>query len=150
LNDQLVAATKKALKTDTAPVGLPAVLKDLVAGMIGGYSRPSDVRGALPKIREAITPKVMNEAIRKEFNREVYFGNAPIPVLLAAITEAVSPDEALKLKGKKKAEIAKSAQANVGKTIWLPEELRTANYDGPVKTKAKAKAQTKRGRGKTA
>lgn len=131
LSDQLVEATKKALKADTTPAGLPTILKDLVAGMIGGYGTPDAVRKALPAIRDAITPKVINEAIRKEFDRADYFGNAPIPVLLAAITEAVNADEARKLKGKKKGDVAKFAAANVGKTTWLPKELRTASYDGP-------------------
>jgi ParB family chromosome partitioning protein len=130
LSEQLIAATKKALKADKAADGLPTILKDLVAGMIGSYGQ-GHVADTLPAIRDAITPKVMNEAIRKEFKRDDYFGNAPIPVLLAAITEAVGAEQAKALKGKKKADLAKFAMANVAKTDWLPKELRTANYDGP-------------------
>jgi ParB family chromosome partitioning protein len=137
LSDQLIAATKNALKADKLAAGLPSILQKLVGGMIGGYGTPHDIVDALPAIRDAINSKLMNEAIRKSFDREDYFGNAPKPVLLAAITEAVSNDEARKLKDKTKAEIAKFALANIGKTAWLPGELRTANYDGPTKAKAK-------------
>ena len=140
LNEQLTEATKKALKTDKAAEGLPTILKNLVAGMIGGYGTPHAVEKALPAIRDAITPKVMNEAICKEFKRDDYFGNAPIPVLLAAITDAVGAEQAKKLKGKKKSELAKFALANVAKTDWLPKEMRTANYDGPGAVKGKTPA----------
>lgn len=138
LEDQLVAATKKALAADTLPKGAATILQEIVARQIS-RNMPDAVSKSLEALRDALTPKVVNEAIRKEFDRADYFGNAPIPVLLTAITETVGAGQAKKFKGKKKIDVAKFAAANVGKTPWLPVELRTANYDGPGASKRKAK-----------
>lgn len=94
--------------------------------------------------------KEITEATRKAFDAADYFNSASKPLCLAAITEAINADEARKVSGKPKGDIAKFAIANVPKTGWLPPELRTSAYDGPAgaaKTKSakapKAKAAAK-------
>jgi ParB family chromosome partitioning protein len=52
--------------------------------------------------------------------------------VVKAIAEAINPDEARKAStGKTKPEIWKFAVANLGRTGWLPKELRTVHYAGP-------------------
>jgi len=91
----------------------------------------------------AIPAKTMNAALREAFDAKNYFDSVSKPMVLAAIAEAVNEDEARKLQGKPKGEVAKFAVANVPKTGWLPKELRTAHYDGPAKKKP-AKAASKK------
>jgi len=85
----------------------------------------------------AMKPSAFNKAMREAFDYKDYFDSVSKPMVLAAITEAVNADEARKVSGKPKADVAKFANANVPKTGWLPPELRTVHYDGPT---AKAKA----------
>lgn len=82
-------------------------------------------------------------AMRKEFDASDYFNSVSKALCLAAITEAVNADEARKISGKPKADIAKFAIANVPKTSWLPPELRTEHYDGPA-AKPTAKPKPKK------
>lgn len=88
-------------------------------------------------ICNAMAPKGINAALRATFDAKDYFDSVPKALCLRAITEAVNADEARKVSGNPKADIAKFATANVPKTGWLPPELRTTHYDGPT---AKAKA----------
>lgn len=91
----------------------------------------------------AIDAKDLNTALRKKFDATEYFNSVPKALCLTAITEAVNADEARKVSGKPKGEIAKFAITNVPKTGWLPPELRCARYDGP-KGKAKPAKKKKR------
>lgn len=88
----------------------------------------------------AIPAKVMNEELRKAFDARNYFDSVSRALALEAITEAVNADEARRLQGKTKGEVAGFAVTNVPKTGWLPKEMRTANYDGPGRQKKPAKA----------
>lgn len=90
-------------------------------------------------LSNAIKPADMNKALRESFDAKDYFNSVSKPFLLKAITEAINADEARKVSGKPKGEIAKFAITNVPKTGWLPPELRTDHYDGPAGSK-KAKA----------
>lgn len=140
LRTQMLISTKKALLADKLLGRLAPVLAKIVAAQIntnGTWNQvPTEVERSLVAIRDAITPKVMNEAARAAFDAKDYFSSVPKSFNLKAITEAVNADEARKVAGKKGAEIAKFALANVGKK-WLPPELRAAGYDGPGSKKAK-------------
>lgn len=132
--------TKSALLADTQKTPLAVILAGVVASQITAdraFGTTEAVNKALDKIRDAITPKLMNEHQRKAFDAADYFGSAPKAFNLKAIAEAVSDAESKKLVGKTKAVIAKFATANVGKTKWLPKELRVAGYDGPKAKGAK-------------
>lgn len=114
----------------------PELHAKVVASMINPErpgAIPSALAGSLAKVREAITPKVLNHTLRKRFDPEDYFKSAPKELCLAAVTEATAADEARKLSGKTKGDVAKWCIANVGKTGWLPLELRCGHYDGPSK-----------------
>lgn len=91
---------------------------------------------------EALNSKAFNEAMRSAFDAKDYFDAVSKDMCLAAIAEAVNADEARKLAGRPKAEVAKFAVANVPKTGWLPPELRTVHYDG-ASAKAKAAAKSR-------
>ncbi len=135
LASQLAYATQDAILADKHPTALAAVHAKIIAGMITPerpHSMPQGLAKSIDKVRQAITPKVLNTALRKRFDAEDYFRSAPKPLCLAAVTEAVGADDARKLAGKTKAEIAKWCVANVCKTGWLPAELRSAHYDGPA------------------
>lgn len=119
----------------------------LLAELVGAafdfqtWSVDGPVEPDVVAVVNAIDAKAMNVALRKEFDAEDYFGGVSKALCLAAITEAVNADEARKVSGKPKAEIAKFAVANVPKTGWLPEQLRTDNYDGPKAKAAKSKVK---------
>lgn len=104
----------------------------------GGCTPDAKKHEDVATICQLIDPERLNKALRAGFDAEDYFNGVPKALCLAAITEAVNADEARKVSGRPKGEIAKFAIANVPKTGWLPVELRTANYDGPVTKKAKA------------
>ena len=135
LSEQRLEGTKAALKAEKKSGKLANLLAEIIASQISpkNYVMPESVRSSLDKIREAITPAVMNEHQRRAFDGKDYFESCPKTFAIAAIAEAVSPAEAKKLTGKKGVEIAKFAIANVLKTKWLPKELRAPHYDGPRK-----------------
>jgi len=145
LADRLKEQREKAIKSALVAHAHKDPLATLLAGIVAAQiqpgrwnAAPQEVSNRFNAIADAIDPKVMNAALRKAFDASDYFSGAPKAFTLAAITEAVNADESRKLAGKKRSEIAKFATANVGKTKWLPKELRTSHYDGP-KPKAKRK-----------
>lgn len=134
LASQLAQATKDALLADKHPTALAALSAKVVASMITPDrpgSMPSAVGNALGKIREAITSKVLNEALRKRFDAADYFKSVPKALCVKAASEAVNEREAGQVAGMAKAEMAKWCVTNVAKKGWLPVELRGAAYDGP-------------------
>lgn len=135
LEVQLTWATQDAILADKHPTELAALNAKVIAGLIEPqrpHGMPTTLQKAITKIRDTVSPKVMNEALRKRFDAEDYFKSAPVALCLAAVTEACGPDEARRLTGKKRAELAKWCVTNVAKMGWLPFELRTSAYDGPV------------------
>lgn len=141
LEVQLAWATQDAILADKHPTELAALNAKVVAGLIEPqrpWGMPKTLQKAVGKIRDAVTPKVMLEALRKRFDAEDYFKSAPVALCLAAVTEACGADEARKLTGKKRADLAKWCVANVAKKGWLPVELRTGAYGGPVDKKKAA------------
>lgn len=90
-----------------------------------------------------IDGKALNKALRATFDAPGYFDAVSKAHCLAAITEAVNADEARKVAGKPKGEIAAFCVANVPGKGWLPPELRTRHYDGP-QAKAAPKKKAKR------
>jgi ParB family chromosome partitioning protein len=131
-------------------MGLPAQLQALAAvsaasidmGEQHVYHKPLKNESNTVLIG-AMNAKAFNDAMRASFAPKDYFDAVSKDLCLAAISEAINPDEARKLNGKPKVDVAKFAVANVPKTKWLPLELRTVHYDGPVKKAAPAKAKRK-------
>jgi len=157
LRTQMLKSTKAALVAVKYGDGLGLMLARIVASQINTdrtwNSVPHEIERSLADIRNGITAKVMNEAARAAFDAKDYFASVPKSLCLAAAAEAVNADEARKIAGKPKAEIAKWCVANVPRTGWLPPVLRTANYDGPAgkakvvaKKAAVKKSKTKRGK----
>lgn len=147
LEAALVAGTRDAIATavdatDLLKSPLAQLLGKIVAAQItvngSVYSMPDAVRTKLAAIRDALPASLINNAILKRFDAEDYFGNAPKPVLVKAITEAINPEEARKVAGKSKSELGKFALANLGKTGWVPKEMRTPHYVGPTIIKSAA------------
>jgi ParB family chromosome partitioning protein len=136
LEAMLINATRDAIAGDPLLTSSPfaEVLARTICAMIvpdRPYAMPDQVRTKLPSIRQTLAADVFNAAIAKRFDAEDYFSSAPKGIVLKAIAEAINQEEARKLTGKTKADIWKFALANVGKTGWLPKELRTVHYRGP-------------------
>lgn len=136
LESQLISATRDAIAGD--PLLPMSPFAEVMAKMIcaqidpnGSWRMPDAVRTKLPSIRQTLNAGVFNAAIAKRFEAEDYFSSAPKGLVLKAIAEAINPDEARKVAKKTKAEIWKFALGNLGKTGWLPKELRTVHYAGP-------------------
>jgi len=144
LDVQRTKATKQALLADAHGNALGDLAAKIIASQITP-DRPYAMHVSdrdMVALRKTITGKVMNQALRDCFDAKDYFESAPKGLVLAAIRDAVNPDEARKLLGKKRGEIAKFAIANVAKTKWLPAELRTEHYDG-LAAKPNGKPKTK-------
>jgi ParB family chromosome partitioning protein len=128
-------ALSVALRTSPNQSPLSKLTGDIIASLIQPESRYSWAPDRIIKrekdLLEAVDGKTLNEALRKNFDADDYFKGCGKAFCIAAITEAVNADEARKVSGKKGGEIAKFAIANVGKTGWLPKELRTSKYDVP-------------------
>lgn len=136
LEAQLITATRDAIAGDPllAESPLAEVMAKTICSMITPdrvFSMPDGVRTKLPTIRQALDENVFNAAMAKRFDPKDYFSNAPKPLVLKAISEAINPDEARKISTKTKADIWKWALDNLAKTGWLPKELRTVHYKGP-------------------
>jgi ParB family chromosome partitioning protein len=152
LRDDLRVQYHKAIKTALTTEklsGLSSLLARIVASQIRWESKyssaPDTIMKAYDTIANAISPKVMNAALRAVFDAKGYFTRAPKGLTLEAIAAAVNADEARKLRDKKRPEIAKFAIANVASKGWLPKELRVTAYDGPgAKGKSKSKGKSKR------
>jgi len=141
LEIQLASATQDAILADKHPTELAALNAKVVVGLIEPqrpHGMPMTLQKAISNIRDAVTPKVMLEALRKRFDAEDYFKSAPVALCLAAVSEACGAEEARKLTGKKRADLAKWCVVNVAKKGWLPPELRTATYNGLVAAKKAA------------
>lgn len=61
--------------------------------------------------------------------KESYLARVPKARILAAVAEAISPEEAAKLGGLKKAELAEAAEALLKDKRWLPAVLRSSGAD---------------------
>lgn len=87
-----------------------------------------------------VPQNLLQPELRKAFNADDYFENSPGAMALAALRDMnVEPQ-----KNVKKAAHAKQAADHAKKTGWLPPQLRTAFYDGPLVKKAKASSRKKR------
>jgi ParB family chromosome partitioning protein len=136
LEAQLIAATRDAIAAEPQLANSPLFegLARTICSMIipdRPFHMPDAVRTKLPTLRQALNAGVFNAALAKRFDAENYFSSAPKGFVLKAIAEAINPDEARKVSAKTKAEIWKFALANLGKTGWLPKELRSVHYAGP-------------------
>ncbi|QOG20430.1 ParB/RepB/Spo0J family partition protein [Bradyrhizobium sp. SEMIA] len=143
----LLGAKKFADCLDLARALKPAErieLLVLVAGAALDFQRFSTnddnlLKGNPGLICDAIKPASMNAALRGAFDAKDYFASIPKALCLAAIKEAIGADVARQQEGKKGAEIATFAIANLPSTGWLPPQLRIKGYDGPpAKLKASA------------
>lgn len=121
------------------------LFKAAAAACVPAINLTTQVSGAPPLKRkdvaalvDALEPKSIQDALLKHFDPADYFERASRPFVIKAISEAVNADEARKADKLKKAELVKFAVENVGKTGWLPPELRTASYAGPGAAKPKA------------
>lgn len=99
---------------------------------------------ALQALVAALNPKVVNEAIAEAFDAKDYFAGVNAQASVDAVRCSMGDEHAAKVAKMKKAEAAKFAAANVPAKGWLPKELRTVHYAGPVeKSAAKKPAKTK-------
>jgi ParB family chromosome partitioning protein len=104
-------------------------------------------------ICNALYPADMLAAIGKRWDAKDYFANVSAALRIKAATEALGEDLARTVSKMKKDEATKWCATNIPPTGWLPPQIRTAHYKGPLlvtiatdKPVAKAKAPA---RGKT-
>ena len=131
LDRQLISATREALAAMPQDEEFVGVLARCIISMITPerpFSMPDQVRTKLPTIRQALQPDLFNTAIAQAFDATDYFATAPKPLVLKAIAEAINPDEARKALALTRAKLGEFALANLGKSGWLPKELRTVHY----------------------
>ncbi len=127
----LIKATRTAILNESWKDPRAAIFTAIVAADIDRHrfiqQMPTYLGSKLASIRDSISADVMKAALLKHFDPKDYFPRAPKGVVLKAIAESLVQAPA-DLKTKTKAVIWKFAIAHVGKTEWLPPELRTAHY----------------------
>lgn len=129
---QLRASTQETLKiVGKSAGGLTEVLCKLTAQQLDGNFT---VQQQAPDMRKCFPPKIFNEVLAKHFDAPDYFDSIPKGLLLSAIKDVGLFEQAKAIV--KRSELSKFAIAHVGKSGWLPRELRTSHYIAP---KAKAK-----------
>lgn len=132
LTIQLRAATQETLKiVGKSAGGLTEVLCKLTAQQLDGNFT---VQQQAPDMRKCFPAKIFNEVLAKHFDAPDYFDSIPKGLLLTAIKDVGLFEQAKSIA--KRTELSKFAVAHVGKSGWLPRELRTPHYIAP---KAKAK-----------
>lgn len=81
----------------------------------------------------ATKASAFRKAIAEKFDAKDYFASSNKATCLKAVEEALGKDHVKKIASWSKPDVAKYALTNVGKTKWLPPQLRSAHYDGPGK-----------------
>lgn len=106
---------------------------------------PIDDKG-LQALVAKMDPKMLNAAIANTFDAKSYFDGVNLQACVDAVRCSMGDDHANKIAKMKKGEAAKFATANVPTKGWLPKELRTVHYKGPVESTpaAKPKAPAKK------
>jgi ParB family transcriptional regulator, chromosome partitioning protein len=147
LNEWKRTALKAALVAHAHGNPLALMLAGIASNLMHPQTKynwaPTEIINKADAMIDLINPKVMNAALRKAFDAKAYFEGCGKSFCLAAVTETIGADHARKIAGQKRGEIAKFATVNVGKTGWLPKELRTSHYDGPQAKKADKPAKAK-------
>ncbi len=95
---------------------------------------------ALQDLVAAMDGKTLNAAIAGEFDAKDYFAGVSASASVEAVRCSMGEEHAAKVAKMKKGEAAKFAAANVPAKGWLPRELRTVHYKGPVESTPKPKA----------
>lgn len=80
----------------------------------------------------AMDAKSLNNAIAEAFDAKGYFESVNLQACVDAVRASIGAEHAAKVAKMKKADAAKFAAANVPGTGWLPKQLRTVHYKGPV------------------
>lgn len=130
---QLRAATQETLKiVGKSAGGLTDTLCKITAQQLDSNFT---VQQAEADIRKGFSSKGFNEVLAKHFDAPDYFDSIPKDLLLSAIKDVGLFEQAKSIA--KRTELSKFAAAHVGKSGWLPRELRTPHYVAPVKLKIK-------------
>jgi ParB family chromosome partitioning protein len=83
---------------------------------------------------EEMDGKFLNNAIAESFDAKDYFAGVNMQACIDAVHCAMGEEHAAKVSKMKKGDAAKFAAANVPAKGWLPKELRTVHYKGPVES----------------
>jgi ParB family chromosome partitioning protein len=86
----------------------------------------------------------LNNAIAEAFDAKGYFESVNLQACVDAVRASIGTEHAAKVAKMKKSDAAKFAAANVPGTGWLPKQLRTVHYKGPVEAAPEAAKKGKK------
>jgi ParB family chromosome partitioning protein len=124
----LVAMTPEQLLEAAAGVAAAA----LSANVHRADQDPMKEHKGLPLVIQHMDAEAVRGAVGRAFDAKVWCEKVSKALVLAAVTEAAGPDAAKLLASKAKGELVKAAAATLRETGWLPPQLRTVHYQGPV------------------
>lgn len=106
--------------------------------------------GGLQDLFESMNGSRVTDAIMREFDAKDYFSSISMGAIVDAVKCSMGGEHHTKVAKMKKPEAAKFAAANVPKTGYLPKQLRTEWYTGPVEfaTEAELTKLAKKGAAK--
>lgn len=104
-------------------------------------AKPPLADKGLEALVAAMKPATLNKTIAETFDAGGYFSSVNAAAVVAAVRCSMGDEHATKVAGMKKAEAVKFAAANVPAKGWLPPQLRTVHYAGPVEAAAVKKAK---------
>ena len=90
---------------------------------------------AVSELFGVMTASNVSKLIAEEFDAKDYFASISHGAIMAICQACLKPDISVKVAKMKKPAAAKFATANV--TGWLPKQLRTVHYKGPVESMTK-------------
>jgi ParB family chromosome partitioning protein len=129
---QVFAGARKS-STEAIIVMLTKIAAEALSIQIHSAQAKSPIDDAgLQALTAAMDAKFLNNAIKKAFDAKDYFSSVNLQVCVDAVRAGMGDEHAAKVAKMKKADAAKFAAANVPGTGWLPKQLRTIHYKGPV------------------
>lgn len=91
----------------------------------------------------ALPGNKLNKAIRDTFDVGDYFASVSLATIVEAVRTSMSAEHADRVAKMKKSDAVKFAVAHVPETEWLPRQLRTSHYDGPIEHTRSSAAKKK-------
>lgn len=122
---------------NSTPEAREAMFAQIAAQAISIIGIGLDDEG-LSDLFEAMNGTRVTDAIMREFDAKDYFSSIGMQFIVDAVAVSMSSDHAAKVAKMKKPDAIKFATSNIPKTGYLPKQLQTRWYTGPIESAPRA------------
>jgi ParB family chromosome partitioning protein len=121
-------------------VMLTKIAAEAISIQIHSADAKSPIDGlGLQAIVAKMDPKALNKALAENFDAKGYFDAVNLDACVAVVRCSMGDDHAAKVSKMKKGDAAKFCATHIPAKGWLPKQLRTCHYSGPVELDAAKK-----------